>query len=118
MRVDDRQLAGNQAAQSGKASAAQEVERRGDSRQIDSRLAGGADRVELSDLTGGLARALQASASERAARVERLGQDVSEGRYRPDPAAVSRAIVAEMRAAGHAQPDPMEKAKCLSGIDL
>jgi hypothetical protein len=104
MRVDDRQLAGSQAAQSGKASAAQEVERRGSSRQLDSRRAGGADRVELSDLTGGLARTLQASATERANRIEQLGRDVSAGRYRPDPAAVSRAIVAEMRAAGHAQP--------------
>jgi anti-sigma28 factor (negative regulator of flagellin synthesis) len=102
MRVDDCQLAGNQATQSGKASAAQEVERRADSRQFDSRRAGGADRVELSDLTGGMARTLQASATERANRVEQLGRDVSEGRYRPEPIAVSRAIMAEMRVAGQA----------------
>lgn len=104
MRVDDRQLAGNQAVQSGKASAAQEVERQRDSSQINSRLAGGADRVELSDLTGGLAQALKASATERADRVQRLERDVSEGRYRPDPIGISHAIVAEMRAAGHSQP--------------
>jgi hypothetical protein len=101
MRVDDRQIAGNQAAQSGKASSAQEVERQRDSRQLESRLAGGADRVELSDLTGGLAHALKASATERAGRVERLQRDVSEGRYRPDPVAVSHSIVAEMLWAGH-----------------
>lgn len=104
MRVEDRQLAGNQAAQSEKAAAAQEIERRGESRQLDSRRTGGADRVELSDLTGGLAHALQVSAAQRTDRVERLGQDVSAGRYRPSPIAVSRAIVAEMRAAGHSQP--------------
>ena len=102
MRVNDWQLAGNQATQSGKASAAQEVERRADSRQIDSRRAGAADRVELSDLTGGMARTLQASAKEQANRVEQLGRDVSEGRYRPEPIAVSRAIMAGMLAAGHA----------------
>jgi anti-sigma28 factor (negative regulator of flagellin synthesis) len=103
MRIDDRQLAGNQAAQSGKASAAQVVDHRGDSRQVDSRWGGAADRVEISDLTGGLARALQASSAERAGRVEQLQRSVSEGRYRPDSVATSRAIVAEMRAAGSGQ---------------
>ena len=104
MRVDDRQIAGSQAAQSGKANAAQEVDRQRESKQIDARLTGGTDRVELSGLTGGLAHALQTSATERAGRVEGLTQVVSNGQYRPSPIAISRAIVAEMRAAGHSQP--------------
>jgi hypothetical protein len=79
----------------------QEVERLSESRPLDSRLGVGADRMELSDLTGGLALALGRTASERASRVERLAQEFAERRYQADPLAVSRAILEEMRAAGH-----------------
>jgi len=100
MRVEDRHLAGNQAVQSGKTANPQEVERLNESRQADSRSTRNADHVELSTLTGGLARALEASAQKRAGQVERLAQEHAAGRYQVDAREVSRAIIAEMRAAG------------------
>ena len=102
MRVDDRNLAGSQAAQSGQANQAHSVERASESKAAEGRPAGGADRVELSDLTGDLARALQAAGRERAARVERVAEEYAAGRYQVDARAVSRAIVAEMKAHGPA----------------
>ncbi|HSW51467.1 MAG TPA: flagellar biosynthesis anti-sigma factor FlgM [Bryobacteraceae bacterium] len=102
MRVDDRHLTGNQAAQSGKTANPQEVERPNESRQAESRATGGSDRVELSSLTGGLARSLEASAQQKAGQVERLSRDYASGRYQVDAREVSRAMIAEMRAAGAA----------------
>ncbi|MFB3776045.1 MAG: flagellar biosynthesis anti-sigma factor FlgM [Bryobacteraceae bacterium] len=98
MRVDDRHLAGNQAVQSGKTASPQEIERLNEPRQAESRSTGGSDRVELSNLTGGLARALEAIAQQKASQVERLAQDYASGRYQVDAREVSRAMVAEMRA--------------------
>ncbi|MCC7176142.1 MAG: flagellar biosynthesis anti-sigma factor FlgM [Bryobacterales bacterium] len=98
MRVDDRNLAGSQATQSGQANQAQQVGRSHEVKPADIRPAAGADRVELSGLTGDLARALAASGRERAGRIAELAQEYSSGRYHVDARAVSRAIVAEMRA--------------------
>ncbi len=98
MRVDDLNLAGSGAARSGQAGQAEQVERSTGSKPAERGLAGGADRVELSGLTDGLARVLQASCRERAARVERLAVEYAAGRYSVDAKAVSRAIVAEMKA--------------------
>ena len=100
MRVDDRYLPGNQAAQTDKASGPHETGRSGGPKQADARWGGSPDQVELSDLTGWLAHALSVSAQQRAGRIEKLRQDHAEGRYRVDAAAVSRAMVAEMRAEG------------------
>lgn len=101
MKIDNRPLAGNQAAESGQTSNLQELKRPGESWPHEARSGSGADRVELSDLTGGLARALSNGASERASRMEQLGREVERGSYQVDSRALSRAIVAEMRAAGH-----------------
>jgi anti-sigma28 factor (negative regulator of flagellin synthesis) len=49
-------------------------------------------------LTGGLARALQTDASQRQVHVARLADDYTAGRYQVDAKAVSKAMVAEMRA--------------------
>jgi anti-sigma28 factor (negative regulator of flagellin synthesis) len=100
MRIDDRNLSGNQAAQTGKTDQAQELARLAESKARDTQGAAGADRVELSDLTGGLARALEADASQRRARVEGLAADYAAGRYQVDARAVSQAIIAETLAAG------------------
>jgi len=104
MRVDDRNLAGSQAAQSGQANQAQQIERSNESKPVESRSAGNADRVELSALTGDLARTLEAAGRERADRKERLAEEYAAQRYQVDARAVSRAMVAEMRAAGQ-RPD-------------
>ena len=98
MRIDDRNLTGNPASQTGKADQAQEVARQAESKPQQARAAAGGDRVELSGLTGGLARALEADASQRQVRVEKLADDYTAGRYQVDSMAVSKAMVAEMRA--------------------
>jgi anti-sigma28 factor (negative regulator of flagellin synthesis) len=54
-----------------------------------------ADHVESSELTGRLVRALAASSSERASRVQLLTRAVAKGRYRADPRATARALVRE-----------------------
>jgi len=101
MRINDLNLTGNQSAESGKISNLQELKRPGESRPSEARLGSGADRVELSDLTGGLAQALSSRASDRVARMEQLGRAVALGSQRADPQAVGRAMIAEMRSAGH-----------------
>jgi hypothetical protein len=101
MKIGDLQLTGNQAVESGKVSNLQELKRPGESRPYEARSGSGADRVELSDLTGGLARALSNSASERVGRMEQLDRAVARGSHQADPRALGRAIVAEMRSAGH-----------------
>lgn len=104
MRIDNLPPAGSQAAESGQTSNLHELNRPGESSPQEARSGSGADRVELSDLAGGLARALSNGAAERASRMEQLGREVERGTYQVDPRAVSRAIVAEMRAAGHNEP--------------
>ncbi len=103
MRVNDPHLTQNQAAQSGKAPGTEELERASASRSAETRLGGNADRVELSHLTGGLARALAEGSRERTSRVQQLTQAVAEGSYQTDPRAMARAILAELRSAGHEQ---------------
>ena len=100
MRVDDRNLAGSQAAQSGQANQAHQVDRANEPKLTEGRSAAGADRVEISDLTGDLARALEAAGRERSGRMAQLAQEHAAGSYQVDARAVSRAIVAEMRAEG------------------
>jgi hypothetical protein len=53
------------------------------------------DRVELSDQAGSIARAMSAEGGERAAHVRRLAIEYQSGRYQPDAAATSRALVSE-----------------------
>jgi len=81
MRAEHQNLALTQANQPGKTSAAQPAD--------------DADQVESSELTGKLARALAASSSERASRVQHLTLAVAEGRYHADPRATARAVVRE-----------------------
>ena|SRR5215468_5611875 len=53
----------------------------------------GPDRAELSGLAGKISKAVGKDAVNRAANVEQLRGQVAEGRYHPDPAAISRGIV-------------------------
>src|SRR5512141_72712 len=101
MKITDLNLTGNQAVETGKISNLQELKRQGESRPYEARSGSGADRVELSDLTGGLAQALSSRASDRVARMEQLSRAVALGGQRSDPQAISRAMLAEMRSAGH-----------------
>lgn len=53
----------------------------------------GSDRAELSGLAGKIAGATTVDAKARAEKVERLRLEIAEGRYQPDPAAISKGIV-------------------------
>jgi hypothetical protein len=101
MKIPDLHLTGNQTAESGKISNLQELKRPGESRPFEARSGSGADLVELSGLTGGLARALSNSASERVGRMEQLSRAGARGGHQADPRDLGRAMVAEMRSAGH-----------------
>jgi anti-sigma28 factor (negative regulator of flagellin synthesis) len=62
----------------------------------------GSDRAELSGRAGKISEALNQDATARAATVERLRLEVAAGRYHPDAAAVSHAVVNEALASGAA----------------
>lgn len=100
MRVDDRNLAGVAASQSGKTIESRDVERASEGRAAESRGTTGPDRVHLSDLAGMLSRILSKDSAERANRVEQLTKLHQEGRYQANTRAVSSAILEEMRSAG------------------
>jgi flagellar biosynthesis anti-sigma factor FlgM len=73
--------------------------RRDTSRGVDN---SGADRAELSGLAGKISAASGRDTANRAANVEQLRTQVSEGRYQPDPAAISRGIVNDAVSGGGA----------------
>ncbi len=101
MRIDDRHIPAGQQANAEKTSGLQEIERAGVSRAQGSGKRAAADRVELSGLAGRISQALDASAAQRAERVEQVSREYAAGHYQVDAAAVSRAMVKEMQAAGH-----------------
>ncbi|HLH19281.1 MAG TPA: flagellar biosynthesis anti-sigma factor FlgM [Bryobacteraceae bacterium] len=55
----------------------------------------GGDRVEFSGSLGALARAVSSDQANRASRIASLAAQVQSGSYRPDPAAISRGMIAE-----------------------
>jgi hypothetical protein len=89
MRVDQRNLAG--AAEAGRARESQSIGR--DSRPVSSSTSGGSgsDQVELSSLS----RALNAGAGARSTRVQQLAAQYQAGQYQPDPAEISKSMVAD-----------------------
>jgi anti-sigma28 factor (negative regulator of flagellin synthesis) len=58
------------------------------------------DRVELSSALGGLARAVSAEGAQRGSRVQQLATAYQNGTYQADPAAISRAMVADATGSG------------------
>jgi|SRR5581483_10278114 len=98
MRIHDQNLTGAAAAGSGRAQESQRVERGREARGAGH--GSGGDRVELSSTLATLARALDANGADRTARVQELAAQYRSGRYRPDAAAMSRAMVGEALASG------------------
>ncbi len=93
MKVNDTTLNQAAASQIGKS---QQVQ----SAPLDGKKTGGsgkldADQVQLSDLSGQLVRMLSTAFPERTAYVDKLAAQFKAGRYQPDSAATSRAMVAE-----------------------
>ena len=97
MRVGDGDLTGAQPAKSGRAYEAAEVDRGAEPRPREPQAAAG-DQVELSGLAGQLAQALEAAATQRAARVEQLARLYADDRYHVDAAALSRVLVRQIQA--------------------
>ena len=96
MRIQHGDLNGIQTAKSGKPLAAPEIER--GAALADARGNPSGDQVELSDLTGRLAQALQADAARRVNRVQELSKSYQAGLYRADPTTLSRALLREAAA--------------------
>jgi anti-sigma-28 factor FlgM len=92
MRVNDQNLTG---ASVGGAGRTNETERAERASGASARAAGRGDRVELSTGMGSLSRALASDQSGRSEKVRELAAQYQAGRYRPDAAQTSRAIVAE-----------------------
>src|SRR4051794_21445210 len=91
----------NQTGASSEAGRTQETQRAAGGGTSKSAASGSSgDRVELSSTLGSLSRATAANHSDRGARVQELAAQYETGRYRPDAAATSRAMVSEMLASG------------------
>jgi len=89
MRIYDRNLTGTTAAESGRAQKVDHFETGSPGRAAGS----GGDRVELSSSLGRLARVLDATQSDRAAKVAALAAQYQSGTYRSDASALSRRMV-------------------------
>ncbi len=100
MRIDDRQLSDSQAAQAGKANAAQAAGRAQEARSAGPNSWMNPDQVQLSGLLERLGEAIRTADRQRAGRVEQLAGQYAAGSYQVDSRAVSRAIIAETRATG------------------
>ena len=91
MRIHDPNLTGASAATGG----APETQRTGGARGAASGNRVGADRVEISGAVGSIARALTSNAADRAGRVRELTAQYQSGRFQPDAAATSGAMIAD-----------------------
>ena len=91
MKIDDRSDLSGVASPGAKGAAGVEGAGRQDASRGANRT--GSDRAEVSGRAGKISQALSQDAAERAANVERLRLEVAEGRYNPDPAEISHAIV-------------------------
>jgi hypothetical protein len=92
MRVHDQNLTGASSAATGRATETQKTDRSGGASSISR---SGTDHIELSGALGSISRALAADGGGRAARVQELAAAYQSGRYHPDAAATSRAMVSD-----------------------
>jgi anti-sigma28 factor (negative regulator of flagellin synthesis) len=95
MRVNDRNLTGTSPAESGRAQETQKLHRNEGVRTGTAATDKSGDRVELSSTLETLSRALSASGSERASRVQALAAQYQSGSYHADSAATARGMVSE-----------------------
>ena len=94
MRIYDRNLTGAAGTEAGRTQEAQRPENTAGG----SRTTAGShheDRVEFSQSLGRVSQALARDASGRAAKLQALTASYQNGTYRPDAAAVSRAMVSD-----------------------
>jgi len=99
MRIADRNLTGAPPPETGQAQEMQKLESGGSSPGA-SRTDAAGDRVEFSGTLAQISKAVTASQSGRAGRVQALAAQYQSGSYRANSAATSRAMVDEILAAG------------------
>ncbi|MCX6629907.1 MAG: flagellar biosynthesis anti-sigma factor FlgM [Candidatus Solibacter sp.] len=96
MKINDRNITGTPAPETGRTQESHNLERAGAGK---STTRGGSDgfgdRVEFSGTLSRLSRALTTFESTRASRVQALAVEYQSGKYKPDAAATSRGLVAE-----------------------
>ena len=100
MRIYDRNLTGASAAETGQAQKTQNLNRAGSDTSPTRAGDGSNDSVVFSGRMSQLSRALAAFESTRANRVQALTVEYQSGKYQPDPAATSKALVSEALSAG------------------
>ena len=98
MRIQDRTSLGPSAAETARQAETQKTGRDSVGR-TDAAGSSEGDRVELSSALGRLSSALASHASQRAGRVQALANEYQSGRYHPDSAATSRAMISDALAA-------------------
>jgi hypothetical protein len=94
MKVNDRDLTGASAAESGRSQETQKLDR-GTSSRSATAAEGTGDRVELSSTLSHLSRAIAAHGADRAGRVQALTTQFQSGQYRPSSRATSQSMVAD-----------------------
>jgi len=98
MRVNDQNALGSAAADVGRAQDVQKADRSSAARSGNSDSNG--DRVELSSTLGRLSQAISAANVQHSSRVQAVAAAYQNGTYRPDPVAISKAMVADAASAG------------------
>ena len=92
MTVNNQNALGSAAAETGRAQDIQKADR-GDTASSGNADADG-DRVEFSSTLGRLSQAISTEGAQRSSRVQAVAAAYQNGTYRPDPVAISRAMVA------------------------
>ena len=101
MKIYDTTSTGTSAAETGRAQEAQNLSRAGtDTSPARGSVDGSNDRVEFSGTMSRLSRALATFESTRTSRVQALAVEYQSGKYKPDPAATSKGLIAEALSAG------------------
>jgi Anti-sigma-28 factor, FlgM len=100
MRINDRNLTGTSASETGRAQETKDLGRVGTGRSNTGGVDGSNDRVEFSGTMSRLSRALTTLESSRTSRVQALAANYQSGSYRPNSAATSKGLVADAMSAG------------------
>ena len=100
MRVNDRNLQGTSAAETGRAQELQQTDRQGTRSTGSGKADGSSDRVELSGTLASLSRAMSVFDADRGSRVQTLAAQYQSGNYCANSAATSRGIISEALSAG------------------
>jgi anti-sigma28 factor (negative regulator of flagellin synthesis) len=99
MRINDRNLTGTSASETGRAQETRDLSRAGTGKS-NTGVDGSNDRVEFSGTLNRLSRTLTTFESARASRVQALAANYQSGSYKPNAAATSKGLVADAMSAG------------------